>query len=294
MHAVLRRSRLFIVAAVLTLILAAGCTRVQLAYNTADFFIERYANGYLALDSVQLAGWRPTLNETLNQHRNEELPYLAAFFDMAWRGVRDGLTEATVDCLFDRFEEIYGRHSLLAVDLATPLFANASPRQVRQLDERFREDAAKAERDRQRTERSADKRAERYAESAAWWIGPLSAEQRRIVADVTARIPDTSGLWEPYRTTKQRELLRLMQGGAGEDEIRRFLHHWLVEYRDAPAELQQAAAGIRTGVAELFLRLDATLSPAQRERFADRLKTFRDDFMKLQQRRPQMVPLHCA
>lgn len=48
----LARLGLLLLAGLLTL---TACTRVSVVYNTADFFIERYADEYLGLDSAQLA-----------------------------------------------------------------------------------------------------------------------------------------------------------------------------------------------------------------------------------------------
>ncbi|NBC12277.1 MAG: hypothetical protein GVY09_02820, partial [Gammaproteobacteria bacterium] len=50
-------------------LLLLGCSGMQIAYNTADFFIERYAEDYLGLDSAQMERWAPTLKSALAEHR---------------------------------------------------------------------------------------------------------------------------------------------------------------------------------------------------------------------------------
>jgi hypothetical protein len=284
------RMGLLLVAALLTL---TACTRVSVVYNTADFFIERYADGYLSLDSAQLASWRPALAETLGRHRQEELPYLAAFFADLETGAREGFDATQVGCLVGEFEEIYRRHFRLAVDLAAPLLASLEPSQVRALERKFVKDraeeikegaAASARRDR--------KRAKRYTENAKWWIGPLSAEQQAIITEVTAAMPDTAAAWAAYRNARQDRLIRLLDRRAPERELHRFLTEWLVEYRDLPPELQRARREVQQRIVELFLRMDASFTLTQRAHFAKRLATLRDDFLRLQ-KRPKRAELRC-
>ena len=107
--------------ALLALLAAGGCSRVSLVYNTADYFIEGYAEDYLETNNAQMSDWRPTLVNALSRHRREELPYLAAFFDAFHQAVHVGLEPPAVECLVDDFQEIYRRHFRLASDLAAPL-----------------------------------------------------------------------------------------------------------------------------------------------------------------------------
>ena len=280
--------------AILALLAAGGCSRVSLVYNTADYFIEEYAEDYLETNNAQMSAWRPTLATALSRHRREELPYLAAFFDGFHQAVRVGLEPPAVECLVDDFQEIYRRHFRLGSDLAAPLLADLTPAQVDALERRFAEDAAEdAAKSGKRVERRKRKRAERWAESAEWWIGPPSQEQLAIIREQTAAMPDTAEAWVAYRSAKQAGLVRLLRSGAEEQEIRRYLGDWLADFSDLPPPLRDAGREMRERVAELLVRLDRTLSKSQRERFAHRLAELRDEFMDLQ-RRPRMADERCA
>lgn len=281
-----------LLACLAALLMLAGCSRVYLAYNTADFFLERYADDWLALDGAQMADWRPALKAALGAHRQDELPYLAAFFDELHKAALAGFEADGVGCLLDEFEEIYRRHFRIAVDLAAPLLVGLDAGQIRALDRKFREDREAPDEDPAAVARRERNRAHRYAESVEWWIGPLSSEQREIVREVTAAMPDTAAEWEAYRAARQDALIRLLQEGAGEAPIRRHLSDWLVDYRGLPPGLQQARREIRRRVVELFVRIDATLSSTQRSHLADRLLRLRDDFLRLQER-PRRADLTC-
>jgi hypothetical protein len=277
----------------LAVIAAIGCSRVGIVYNTADFFIERYADDYLSLDSGQMASWRPALKEALARHRQEELPYLAAFFDDLDRAAREGFDASRVECLVGSFEDVYRRHFRLAVELAAPLLASLSTDQIRSLEARFAKDNEEDQAEDSGAERRKRKRAERWAESAEWWIGPLSDEQHRIIRDVTAAMPDTAADWVAYRSAEQGGLIRLLDAKSGEPEIRRYLDNWLVNYRDLPPKLRGARLEIRRQVVQLFVGLDASFNAAQKAHFEDRLTGLRDDFMDLQ-KRPRMAAIKCT
>lgn len=274
----------------------AGCSRVQLAYNTADLFITHYVESNMGFTSAQVASWRPALSEALARHRRQELPYLAAFFDTAWRDARRGFDAQSVDCLLAQFQTLYRHHAAMTAALLAPLLAEATPQQIDKLEEKFRKDMEEdgvQNAPPQRTARAARKRAERYGESAEWWIGPLNEQQHRIIAEVTAEIPDTAERWTIYRYRKQSELIGLLRRDADTARVQAFLSDWLVEYRDLPPELRRIREAIRAGIGELLVRLDTSFTDEQRNHLTQRLKSLRDDFMKLQPQ-PHLAPVRCV
>lgn len=286
-----RQSHLLIAAT--TLLVLAACSTVRIAYYGAEIFVRQYADDYLGLDSELLSTWQPHLTEALARHRAEELPYLARFFDSALRGAERGLDRATVACLQDQALVIYRRHARLAADLAAPLLAASRPKQVRTLETKLREDwNDEASDDPQAIARRERKRAKRYGEAIHWWVGGLSPTQQAIVQAATQAMPDTAPAWEAYRRSRQEGLLRLLREDAGQSEIRAYLSAWLVEQRDMPASLAQAGQGVRDGLVDLFVRLDASFSPEQKAQFQRRLRGLRDDFLALQSR-PQLASLGC-
>jgi hypothetical protein len=289
------RPALILFLALLTAVLTlTGCSRVKLAYNTADFFIQGYVNDYLGLTPAQKARWTPTLDAALEQHRAEELPYLAAFFDSGLDQARRGFTDDGVNCLFDQFETLYRRHFRLAAEAAAPLLAQLDRKQVDELERSFREEALKdaAETGTEAADRRTRKRAKRYEKNMDWWIGEITSRQRGIVRDVARAVPDTAPAWYDYRDRKRRELIALLRSSASEQRIESFLTGWIVDFRDMPSSLRQSRGAIRKAFAQLLLRLDPTFTPEQRARLVGRLTMLRDDFMTLQQS-PRMAPRGC-
>ena len=281
-----------LVIALAALLLLGGCSGMRLAYNTADFFIERYADDYLGLDNAQMSRWAPRLDAALARHRDEELPYLAAFFDTVQNDARKGFTREDVSCLLDQFETIYRRHFTLAAATAAPLLADLDAAQIAALEQTFREEAREDAEDAARpVAQRVEKRVERYADNMQWWIGDLTDRQRRIVRDVVSGFPETAD-WYGYRDAKRRELIALLRGGASAPRIESFLTDWLVAYSDMPAELRTARAELRRGVTDLIVRLDDSFTDAQQRRLIDRATGLRADFLALQTS-PRMAEVGC-
>lgn len=277
----------------LLVLLLTGCSRVSLVYSSADFFIEQYADDYLSLNGAQIASWRPALADALARHRQDELPFLAAFFNGLYQGTKRGFDAPTVECLIDSFEDAYRHHLRLAADLAAPLLTSLRPNQIRALQRKFAEDNEDdAKEEKADLNRRAKKRAKRWTESAEWWIGPLSKQQKKIIREATASMPDTSAAWDAYRSDRQAGLIRLLDKKASEEKIRDYLTNWLAEHRDLPRELRRAHIEIRRQVVTLFVRMDASFNATQRTHFEDRLVDLRDDFMSLQ-KRPRMATIQC-
>jgi len=285
------RGLLLAAAAIVTL---SACSTVRIAYYGADILVREYADDYLGLDSALLAAWQPHLAQALARHKANELPYLARFFDNALRGAESGFDRPAVACLEDQALAIYRRHARLAADLAAPLLAASHPRQIETLEARLRKEwAEETSTDPQAVARRERKRAKRYADAAKWWVGGLTPDQEAIVRTATQAMPDTAPAWDAYRRSRQEELLRLLKRGSSEAEIHAFLVAWLVEQRDLPANLAQATEGMRAGLADLIVRLDASLTAEQHAQLRRRLRGLRDDFLALQSK-PRLAVLGCG
>ncbi|NEX21683.1 hypothetical protein G3480_15415 [Thiorhodococcus mannitoliphagus] len=272
----------------------SGCSRVTIAYNTADFFAKQYAIDYLDLASDQVARWEPRLEQELARHRSQELPYLAAFFDQVLAASRTGFDTSNMACLTGAFRTLYERHARLAVELAAPLLADLTPAQLNALERRFREDTAEDRADLAKRNLSWEqaKRARRYIKAIEDWTGPLRQDQEQIVRQVTAQMPESESAVIEYRSRKRGQLIQRLKRGAGEPEIDAFMTAWLVDFSDLPQSLRQAGEQIEAGISTLFIRLGSSFDETQRRHLEKRLERLRDDLMELQ-KQPRLAPLQC-
>lgn len=273
---------------------ASGCSRMRIAYHGADFFVDRYVNDYLDLNRSQRQQWAPLRRAALATHREQELPYLAAFFDSARDGAVNGFTRPGMACLLDQFETIYRRHMGLIIGAIAPVLAGLEREQIDALAARFEHEARKdaAKTSAAAAAERARKRAERYTDNMQWWLGTVTPAQQAIVRDLTAALPDTSPSWYSYRDRKRQQLLVLLRQSASAADLERFLRAWLLDLDDLPPDLDGIDAIMREHMTELFVRLGPSFNRAQRERFVERLTSLRDDFLALQAQ-PRMAARGC-
>jgi hypothetical protein len=285
---------LFLTAAlVLALLLGlSGCSRIRLAYSSADLLLAGYADDYLGLEEDQRERWKPGLTGVLAHHRREELPYLASFFDRALAASQAGFPASDTACLVATARELYQRHARLAAALAAPLLADLEPAQVRALKTRFARDLAEDLAEEDNPERELRARAKRYVKAIEEWTGPLGAEQKRLIEEATGRMPDTREAIIAYRKGKRQALVGLLERGAGSGRLASFLTDWLAEYRDLPPDLREAGGRLEERLVELISTLGQSLTKAQKSHLERRLSTLKSDLLRLQDQ-PRLAPATC-
>lgn len=278
---------------VLALLLGlSGCSRVRLAYSSADLLLAGYADDYLGLNDDQRERWTPDLKQVLARHRREELPYLASFFDRALAATQAGLPPSDTACLVATARDLYQRHARLAAALAAPLLADLKPAQVRALKTRFARELTEDLAEDDNAERELRARAKRYVKAIEEWTGPLGAEQRTLVTEATRRMPDTREAVIAYRTRKRQALIGLLESGAGAGRLESFLTDWLADYRDLPPDLREAGERLEERLVELISTLGQTLTSAQKTHLERRLSTLKSDLLRLQDQ-PRLAPATC-
>ncbi|NCA69838.1 MAG: hypothetical protein EOM91_06980 [Sphingobacteriia bacterium] len=276
------------------LLSVTACSRVGIAYNSADFFIKGYAKDYLELSQTQIAAWEPTLRAALARHRSEELPYLAGYLEQVHQASREGFDQRNTRCLITQMQALYRRQAEFAVTLAAPLLADLAPDQIRALQARFAQQDTedRAELAERAGPDEQERRARRYTQGIEDWTGPLRPAQRAIITDVTARVPQTQERLLDYRVHQRARLIALLDAGADVARIQSFLTMWLVDFQDLPAELARGGQLLEARISELLIRLGASLDERQHARLQQRLESLRDDLIQLQSA-PRSAVLDC-
>ena len=289
----LGKIQIALLVVILSLFLS-GCSKVGLAYNSADYFIKSYVQDYLDLEPVQIDGWQPLLDTELGRHRAEELPYLASFIDQLLTGSRVGFDDNNMECILRSFRVLYKRQARFAVKLTTPLLATLTPTQIEALEKRFnQEDAEDLDKAKQYfSAAKLEKRHRRLVKSLEDWTGPLQANQKAMVVDFLSNMPDIEPSRIHYRQHKRAKLIDLLRVKAGQQALGTYLTDWIVDFSDAPPDLNQGMTRINKLISALFIQLGTSLDESQRARLDDRLKNLRDDLMKLQEK-PQMATISC-
>ena len=220
--------RLAIIA--MLIVLSSACSRTEFVYRNADSLLEYYAWKIVRISEAQIDRWQPVLQSILQHHREEELPLVIAYLDLAGRIVREEDDKRGAECLVDGALFLYQRHARLAVDLAVPLLVDLDATQIRHLAEytaQSYEDDVKRYLNPDLEKRKA-LREKRFQEEIENWTGKLNDSQRNLVKDAVKRIPDMSESWLADRAQQRDTLLSILKAGTNTESLRKFLNEWWV------------------------------------------------------------------
>jgi hypothetical protein len=283
--------RLIVIA--ILILFSSACSRVEFTYRNADSLLQYYAWTTVDTSAAQREQWQPVLETTLHNHREQELPLVIDYLDMAARITSDTDGSVGAACLVDAGLLLYQRHARLAVDLAVPLLAELDAAQV----ERLAEDTT--ERQEIAVERYIDPdpqqrkeaREERITDRIEQWTGKLNDDQRTYIKDAVEQIPDMTETWLAYRAQQTNTLLAMLENGAKADDLRTYLNDWWVHRGGTSTETSQHWLVARHKFVQLMDTLATTLTGRQRKTLQDRLAALRDDLASFVSSTPQPVKL---
>ncbi len=264
---------------VMLAVFISACSRAEFAYRNADWLLDYYAWQTVRINKAQRDYWQPLKKAALQHHREEELPLVIAWLDLAGRIIRE--TDATpgAACLVDSALLLSERHARLAVNLSVPLFADLDASQIRHLAgymAQRQQDAVKRYLDADPEKRKAS-RQERFLDRVEHWTGKLNASQRTRIRDALERIPDLSASWLAHRAQQTDTLLAMLETGASAEDLRKYLEEWWVQREGTSAQTLRLWRIARDEFVQLMDELATTLTRKQRARLEDRLDDLRAD-----------------
>jgi len=281
-----------ILIALLTL-LCSACSRSEFAYRNADSLLGFYAWKTVRTSAAQRDHWQPVLQTTLRHHREQELPLVIAYLDLAARIIseRDGSVGAA--CLVDGALLLYQRHARLAVDLAAPLLAELDATQVRHLAKyttQRQESLLKRYHDPDPQRREAA-RQERITDRIERWTGKLNDSQRQQIEAALFRIPDLSASWLAYRAKQTNTLLTMLETGSNAAALHAYLDDWWVQRDGTSTETKQRWRVARHEFIQLMDELADSLTKRQRTTMVNRLTGLHKDLASFLSSTAQPVKL---
>jgi hypothetical protein len=260
-------------------VISSACSRAEFAYRNADRLLEYYAWQTVSISASQRDHWQPLLHSTLRRHREEELPLVIAWLDLAGRIIRETDAAPGAGCLVDGALLLAERHARLAVDLSAPLLADLDATQVSHLagyTTQRQQDAVKRYLDPDPEKRKAS-RQERFLDRVERWTGNLNDSQRKQVRDAVEHIPDLSASWLAHRAQQTDTLLAMLETGASADDLRIYLDEWWVQREGTSAQTLRQWRIARDEFVQLMDGLATTLTRKQHARLEDRLGDLRAD-----------------
>ena len=270
-----------LLAALICVLLVAGCSALRLGYRHADTILAWRANEYFDLNPLQKYDLNVRLERLLIWHRYEQLPEYAVFLSAAIGKARQGLKHDDITWFVDgfktRYRVIVNRGSADAAEmLATlaPEQINALQKQWHKVNRKFASenelDGGVEKRKRARLKKTLDRIHD--------WTGSLTYEQEQKIAALLDAIPLIEHLRHADRIRRQQEFLQLLKLRANPQEFRPKLHAWLLDWESgrAPA-FEQLSGEVYAKRIEFYLAVDKLLTPGQRQIVLHRLQEYVDD-----------------
>lgn len=271
------KARALLLAAVLLL---AGCSAVEFAYNNADAWLGWRASHYLDLDDEQAREYDGRVASFLAWHRAEALPVYAQLAEDAGARLARGASRDDMIWGYDAIRA-QAREGLRRAGAAMGDFLDRlTPAQVEHLERRLADDNRRYARLwlSGTPEERRQQRLKRLVHTLEDWLGELSDAQRERVRRFSDAAPLNAALRDVERRRQQAELLAMLRARRSAGALGDWAAHW-----DRGREPAFAAAN-RAYLDALFAMLadlERTLSERQRAHVVERLREYARDFKAL-------------
>ena len=259
-------------AVIIVSLTVVACSRVELAYENADWLGAWQIGDYLDLTAEQRDRLRDGLAAYQQYHRQNRLPDINAYLDRVDAVLATPEPQkADVDALFIDGEQIVRTNVMDMIPLAAELLRELDAEQIEALQTTLAEGRAAY------VERLLVDQEQRAIERTENWVGPLDGTQRDGLTECVAAMPDVSDQWQAWRRQTERELLTLLRNDAPQAEVEGFLQGWLLEDAARSPVLQDYRQTSRALWRRCTHRLLISLTPAQRAQARERLAGYRGD-----------------
>lgn len=268
------------VVAVLVAVLTGACasisdTALEWGYEHADWLLTRKIDDYVSLDAAQSRALAQQLDTVGRWHRSHELTRYADLLERTAEHLGGRLHEpqlqAAADDVRQRWEALAQR---LVVDL-TPLLGTLDPAQRADIAQRFARDNERFHRALvgPGSDRAVRVRTEELVEHIERWTGHLTRQQRAIVQTLPARTPELPEIrLAERRRLQQRFSEALASGPDGARAATALFDLICAPFISREPVYRTAVSRYHTEFVAMLLRLDASLTVAQRETAVERMR----------------------
>lgn len=265
-------------------LIAAGCSRMNLAYRNLHLLIPWSLNDYLDMSRDQQKAFRGQLREHLNWHCQTQLPNYLDTVAQLQQQVRQGDIDETV--LRAHYREAKQAIQAIALEITpstTRLLRDLDDDQVSQLKSALDDERRKREEKylKPPLPKQVSERAERMTERVDQWLGSTSEAQRQRIREWAHALGPQNQLWLDNRARWQRALTSAVEGRheqGFEQQVARLLQDreslWAADYQAAFARAEQLTIDL---VTDLYALSDAK----QRRHFDAQLEGVRKDLGSL-------------
>jgi len=265
-----------VVRAVVVLLLLFGlvaCSSTRLLYQNLDWLAFEAMDDRFDIRSDQ-EGWvKASLSNLHSWHRVTQLPAYRRTLDELALRFADGLDAEDLAWLDEDVE----RHRRALVDLVVPelarFLADLDDEQLAHFTVASQESIDEAaEQLKWSPRRRQEYRFETFVDRIEPWTGDLSTEQLRSLERDVAALSDIRREWIEQRRERLRAFTELLSTQPGQAAIEAALSAWWSDLDASyPSDYVARRGLLKQQMFGLLVRLDAGLTPQQREHVIDRL-----------------------
>lgn len=266
----------------LAMSLLCACS-LKLMYQNADWMLIWRIDDYFDLNFQQRSFLEEKIQNQLLWHRRHELPLYSTLLRQLQQKSRDGLTASEIDWVYENF---YRLRKNIVRQIATDsafFLSQLQESQIRNLESELAElnKSFQASLEQSPEERLQD-RANEIFEFMEDWIGPLSADQKRQITDLSRSVPDTLEARYHFRLQRQGEFIALLRSDSGATTIEARLLEWYLDVEAGyPPEYRQFVLEGRKHTKAMIFAIDKLLSPRQRQHFNEKIEGILEDIASL-------------
>jgi hypothetical protein len=255
---------------------ASGCAK--LVYNRLDTLAAWYVGNLVSLDDQQRSNLRAWLAQTLEWHRESELGRYARFLRDLSSEVAQPAGREAYQRVLDQVEGFAADFTAQTAPQAARLLMELSPAQVEEflanLEEKSNERSAD-DREAIRDGTWQAKQVKSAQRQVKRWTGTITEEQKLLVREMSQHIQPTTAEWldsqRQWRTALDDALGDAFSNrDTAQERILQLLREpdtqWTPQYKTKEASNREQ-------VLSLLTALDASLTPAQRQRMQRELTT---------------------
>ena len=265
-------------AIVFFLLVLNSCSKTRLLYNNADSFLLNQFDTYFDLNDTQRSDLKISIAKFLDWHRKSELNLMAERLKELKFRYQRGMKEEDFNWVFEQYDIFRKRILYKAEPVLANLFLTLEENQIRYLEKKL------IERDDWLTKQNRMTNDEAYDEILIWfydslenWLGNLESDQRDKVASWLKIDRNWIVIQLENRKKNQNHFQRLLRSkGNLLEGLHKLLHqpeaYWTHSFKEKKKEWK-----------EVLMKVEAITLPSQREKAANELQGYIDDFVFLSQ-----------
>ena len=259
--------------ALLVLAFLQGCSVTRIAYNNADVVLRWQANYYFDFQGEQSEEFDRRLAALLAWHRAKALPKYVPLGEEAAARMLRGMRREDLEWSYDAARGQVQETLVAAATEAAGILDRLAPEQISHIEQRLAEENRKFVRENVQGTREErhKRRVTRNLDRLEEWFGPLSDAQAERVRLYSTRTPFSAEMRDRDRRRRQAEFITMLRARDASARLAQWARNW--EAGREPAYVEASRVNHAEYV-ELLLDLERTLTAAQREHAATRLKRY--------------------